>query len=331
MSAPESVGIVGAGPFGLALAKLIGEAGRQVTLWSQSAAVVEQVNREHACPERLPGAALPERVHATRDPAELAGAARFLVVAVASTEVRDRCRQLGEVLDGGHIVVHAIGAFASPGDEPVSEVLRAELPVLRCGALAGPALAGDLAERRYSSMVCASKFDEVAAEARRLLGVAPALRIYQGRDLTGVELAAALAGAYTVALGIADAMGIGAGERATLITRAVAESSRLGEALGADARTFAGLAGLGNLLVRTSPGARELSADYAFGTALGGGTPAQQLTPTEGVRAAAAAVRLAARHSVRLRLLPAMASVMRGECTPRAAALAAAESVALAE
>src|SRR3990167_5770848 len=133
------------------------------------------------------------------------------------------------------------------------------LPTLKIGALAGPALPGALAIGEFSSMVVASPFDEVVAETRRLLNAPPVLRVYGSKDLSGVELASALSGAYIVALGLADGLGMGAGPRAVLITRAIAEASRLGAALGADPRTFSGLAGLGNILVRAGS---ERSADY---------------------------------------------------------------------
>ena len=145
----------------------------------------------------------------------------------------------------GNLLVHALGALATPGDVRVTDVMLEETSVLRVGALAGPSLFQDLLTGQFSSMVAASCFDEVTSEVRRLIGVPPVLRIYRSKDLVGVELAAALSGAYTVAIGISDALGVGPGPRAVLITRAVAEASRLGEAEGAVARTFSGLAGLG--------------------------------------------------------------------------------------
>src|SRR5262249_54738003 len=117
----------------------------------------------------------------------------------------------GDVIDGSHILVHAIGALATPTNERVSEVLAQGIPTLKIGVLAGPALPNDLAESAYSSMVIASNFDEVVAEGRRLLNAPPALRVYSSKDVAGVELASALAGAYTVALGLSDGLGLGPG------------------------------------------------------------------------------------------------------------------------
>lgn len=324
-----AVGVVGAGGFGLALANLVARAGRDVVVWSNAVAVVDQIRRDHAAGERLPGVALDPRVVATADPGELAAAARLIVIAVSSTEVRDRARVLGEVLDGGHLVVHAIGALVGPGERRVSELLEEELPVLRVGALAGPALPGDMARGAFASMVCASAFAEVTAETRRLLAVPPGLRLYRSADLVGVELAAALSGAYSVALGVIDALDLGPGTRAVLITRALAEATRIGTMAGGEARTFAGLAGLGNLLVRTSAGSGEHAPGYQFGLGLARGQRPPR-TP-EAVRAAPAALALARRTGQRAPVLEALCRVLAGEASIDQAAAALAETMALEE
>ncbi|TMQ22834.1 MAG: hypothetical protein E6J91_01020 [Deltaproteobacteria bacterium] len=130
----DTVGIAGAGPFGTALGSVLARAGRRVVLWSRDAAVVDAIRSARKSP-RLPSAPLPEPLEATADP------------------------RLGDVLDGSHIVVHAIGALAAPGNDRVSQVMEQGLPTLKIGAIAGPALPDDLAEGKYSSIVIASAFD----------------------------------------------------------------------------------------------------------------------------------------------------------------------------
>jgi len=326
VSREQTLGVVGAGRFGTALANLVAGTGRDVVLWTTNTAVAEEINDRHTSESRLPGVALADTLRATSDPSELAAAARFIVLAVASTEVRDRARVLGDFVDGSHVLVHANGAFAAGSDQRVCQVLREETPVRRVGVLAGPALPNDLVRRKFASMVVASEYDEVAAEGRRMLGVPPVLRVYRGSDLIGVELAAALSGAHTVALAMADAIDIGPGPLAVMVTRAVAEASRLGEAVGASPRTFAGLAGLGNLLVRTSPEAQ--ARDYLLGLELGRRGVMPGGKETEGVRAAAAAVRLAERHGVRMPLLRAVDAVARGQLSISEASAMVAETVA---
>jgi glycerol-3-phosphate dehydrogenase (NAD(P)+) len=328
----DSIGIIGAGSFGTALASLVGREGTRVILWSRTAEVVEEINRERTNQSRLRGAELPASVVATGDPGELAAGARFLVLAVAPADARDRARRLGEVTDGRHLAVHAIGALADPDDVRVSEVLAAETPIVRIGAIAGPALPGDLLRAAFASMVCASEFDEVTREARRLLSVPRRLRLYESRDLAGVELSSALSSAYTVALGLTDALELGPGPRAILVTRAVAEGGRIASCAGGEPRTFAGLAGLGNLLVRSAtsvPG--EGSASYHHGLALARGAPVDNDRAPVGVRAATALLRLADRQGERAPVLRALVAVLEGERTPLEAAAMAADTVASRE
>ena len=322
----DTVGIVGAGRFGTALGSVLARANRRVIIWSRDRDVVDSIQTQRKSP-RLPEAALPAPLTATADPRALAAEARFIVMAVSSTNVRERSRELGNYLDGSHIVVHAVGALAAGSNERVSEVLAAGLPTLKIGALAGPALPADLVSGEYASMVIASTFDEVVAEGRRLLNAPPALRMYSSKDLAGVELASALSGAYTVALGLADGLGIGAGTRAVLITRAVAEASRLGLAAGAEARTFAGLSGLGNLLVRSS----EHSTDYQLGRRLAEGVVTADAQRTEGARAAIAGAELAKKLKVRMPVLTGVAAVLSGRAEPREVATLIGDTVAVEE
>jgi glycerol-3-phosphate dehydrogenase (NAD(P)+) len=324
----DTVGIIGAGSFGTALGSVLARAGRRVVMWSRDAAVVDAINTARKCP-RLPDAPLPPPLEATTDPRRVAGEARFLVMAVSSKDVRDRAKELGGFLDGSHIVVHAIGALAAPTNERVSEVMEQGLPTLKIGVIAGPALPADLAAGEFSSVVVASRFDEVVSEARRLINAPPTLRVYSSKDLAGVELASALSGAYTVALGLCDGLDMGAGPRAVLITRVVAEAGRLIQAAGAEARTFAGLAGLGNMLVRG--GKRIGSQDYQLGRRLAEGAVAAEGERTEGARAALAGAKLADQLRVRMPVLFGVAAVLAGRAEPRDTAKLIGDTVAIEE
>jgi glycerol-3-phosphate dehydrogenase (NAD(P)+) len=326
VSRADTVGIVGAGRFGTALGSVLSRANRRVIVWSHDAAVVASIQTYRSSP-RLPEAALPASLSATTDPRVLATEARFIVMAVSSTNVRDRARELGNYLDGSHIVVHAVGALATPTNGRVSEVVGEGLPTQKIGALAGPALPADLVAGEYASMVIASNFAEVVAEGRRLLNAPPVLRVYSSSDLAGVELASALAGAYTLALGLCDGLGMGAGPRAVLITRVVAEASRLCVAASGKERTFAGLAGLGNMLVRST----ERSADYALGRRLADGVLTAETQRTEGARAAVAGAALAQTLRVRMPVLAGVAAVVNGTLDAREAALLIGDTVAVEE
>ncbi len=326
MTRADVVGIVGAGTFGSALAVALGRVGRPVVLFTRTVAVADAIRATRRSP-RLPDTELPPSVRVVTDVQELAAAARFLIVAVASTDAPGRLVELGTAIDGSHLVVHAIGALAG-ADERVSVLIERSTPALRVGVLAGPALPADLAAGEFASMVVASTFDEVVRESRRLLNVPPVLRVYGSHDVIGVELASALAGSYTIALGLADGIAIGPGPRAVLITRAVAEASRLGEAMGGQGKTFAGLAGLGNVLVRT---AVANGPNYLLGRALARGETIGPDRFTEGARAALAGMRLASRKDVRMPLLGGLAAVLAGTASVRDAARMAADSVAAEE
>ncbi|HUQ06732.1 MAG TPA: NAD(P)-binding domain-containing protein [Kofleriaceae bacterium] len=320
----DTVGIVGAGAFGTGLAVALARSGRPVTVYTRTPSIANAIEATRRCP-RLPDVDVPASVRVIGDVKELAASARYIVLAVASQDAPARLAELGAVIDGGHIVVHAIGSLAGTGDERVSAIIERATPALRIGVLAGPALPRDLGAGQFASMVIASGFDEVVRETRRLLNLPPFLRVYGSRDVVGVELASALAGAYTVALGIADGIKVGPGPRAVAITRAVAEASRLAETAGGQVRTMSGLAGLGNMLVRAGD---PDDPDYQLGLALARQEKVEHARYTEGARAALAGVRLAQRKGVHMPLLTGVAAVLAGKASVRDAARLAADTVA---
>lgn len=282
MASADAIGIVGAGAFGTAMAGLLaGRGGRVVT------------------------------VSPDGDLLGMANACELVLIAVPSPRAPAAVRMLGDVLTGRHGVVHAIGAFHVVDGKPerFSELVKRETAVKRVGVLAGPALAADLSDRRPVGIVMASPFDALIALGRERLG-SPTLRLYGSRDLIGVELASALSGAMAVAVGLADGAGVGIGPRAILITRAVAEGSRLITAAGGAQQTFAGLAGLGNILVRTSSASSERSVDYQHGLRLGRGL-ALDHAETEGVRAASVGCDLAKKLGIAVPILEAVREAAR--------------------
>lgn len=217
----------------------------------------------------------------------------FIVLAMPAVLVRPMLRQVALHLHGAQMLVHAIGSLATPEAEStstpandsshhggrsglhgvralsISELVRSETPIRRVGALAGPALALDLEERRPAALVCGSRFDDVCATARHALHT-PTLRIYTTRDLTGVEVARASVAIIALCGGIADSLNLGVAARAILITRGAAELARLGVALGAQEKTFYGLAGIGEMVVATDG---RGSADFELGRLLMQGLP----------------------------------------------------------
>ena len=178
---------------------------------------------------------------------ELAQGARLLVLAVPSEVVGEVARQLGDHVDGRHLVVHGIRGLAGDALEPISRVLRRETPARRVGALGGPALSEELREGKPCSLVCGSHYPEVNAALVAAFG-SPSLRVYETPDLIGLEWASALVGCLAVGVGFAQALGLNAGLVATFISRAVEEAGRIAAAAGGNERTLLGLAGYGDLL-----------------------------------------------------------------------------------
>jgi len=201
--------------------------------------------------------------------------ADVLILAVHSKTVRGLLRTIKRQLRSEQILVHAIGGFA-PSDNPrepggmlISDVVQQETPIRRIGALAGPAMAEDLAESSPAALVCGSLSEETGAAARQVMG-GPTLRIHLTRDRIGVEVAHASVSVVALAAGIAEAMELGASARAMLVARGASEMSQIGMVLGANDRTFVGLAGVGEMVVATE---RRGSGDFQLGQLLGRGIP----------------------------------------------------------
>jgi len=226
--AKKHIGVLGGGPWGIALATAAARAGAQVSMHTR---------RE---PPHHAG------VHVTTDYAEIARAS-LVVVAVPSTVVREVLRALGDHLDGHHLVVHGIRGLSPDGLETVSDIVRKETPVRRCGALGGPVQAYELLRGRPSAMVVGSRFPEVTAAVTEAFH-SPSLKIYSTPDIRGLEWASALVGCVAIGVGYAQQAGAGPGLLAALISTAVDESAKLLAMAGADERTMLGLGGYGDLL-----------------------------------------------------------------------------------
>lgn len=322
----STVGVVGAGAFATALASVLSTRGTAAILFSDDAEVVRDINIRHRNEARLPGVSLSKHVAATSDLAEMASLCRLIVLAVSSRHVVRMARELGPVLDEDHIVAHAVGALAGD-DRRVSQILRDHTPVQQIAALAGPALPRDLSARRACAVVAASDSDDALRQIKELLQVPSVLRVYKNRDLAGVELSAALASALTVAMGVADGLGVGHGPRTLLLTRAAAEGALLCRESGGQAATFYGLSGLGNLVARSSPESRGDAEDYQLGVALARGEPPPR-GETEGVRTLVIACRIADLLGLEVPIVRTVRDIVAGRLSAEQAAdrLAAVET-----
>jgi glycerol-3-phosphate dehydrogenase (NAD(P)+) len=315
------IAVVGGGAWGTALADLLARKGEQVTLWAREPEVVESINQRHANDMFLPGAPLAPTLSATRDIRAVSKGAEVIVSAPPSHAVRPVMTQVAGSLEGKPLVISASkGLDPDKLERPsavLSEVLPRGTPV---AVLSGPSFALEVYQRQPTAVVAAAADHAVAERAQRIFSTGH-FRVYSHTDVIGVELGGALKNVIALAAGILEGLGLGFNTRAALITRGLAEITRLGVALGAQPLTFAGLAGLGDLIL-TATGA--LSRNRGLGVALGQGqSVAQALARTqavvEGVNTARTAVALGERHGVELPISREVANVLFQNKAPRKA------------
>jgi glycerol-3-phosphate dehydrogenase (NAD(P)+) len=313
--------VVGAGSWGTTLANLLCGRGDAVTLWAFEPEVADEINRRHRNDLFLPDAPLFPALRATTDIGEALEGATLVVSAAPSHAVRRVMAAAAQQLGQGTIVVSASKGLEPDTHKRMTEVLEEVLPKKTAiAALSGPTFSREVYERQPTAAVAASLDSGTARRAQQAIG-APHFRLYTNDDLIGVELAGALKNVVAIAAGILDGLGLGNNSRAALITRGLAEITRLGVALGARAATFAGLAGMGDLLM-TATG--PLSRNRSLGVEVGRGKPleeilARRLSVAEGVGTARAAVQLAAQVGVELPIAREVVSVLFERKAPRQA------------
>lgn len=305
--------VYGTGSWGTAFAMVLADAGCEVTLWGRRPGPVEAINTTRANPDYLPGTELPRSVRATTDPAEAARGAEFTVLAVPSQTLRGNLAEWAPLLPADTVLVSLMKGVELGTAKRMSEVIGevAEAPAERVAVLTGPNLAKEIAARRPAASVVACR-DEAVARRLQAACHTPYFRPYTNTDVVGCELGGAVKNVIALAVGIADGMGLGDNAKASLITRGLAETTRLGLAMGADAHTFAGLAGMGDLVATCSS---PLSRNHTFGTNLGRGmtleeTIAVTKQTAEGVKSCESVLDLARRHDVDMPITETVVSVV---------------------
>jgi glycerol-3-phosphate dehydrogenase (NAD(P)+) len=239
--------------------------------------------------------------------AAIADKTRLILLAVPSSVVRPQARELGDHIDGRHLVVHGVRGLADGTMHTVSEVVRQETPTRRVGALGGPVLASELLEGKPSVMVAGSAFPEVNDAVVEAFG-SDTVRVYTTHDLLGLEWCSALAGCLAIGVGFATELGLGPGLVAAVMTRAVGEASRIVEAAGGQAATMLGLSGYGDLLACLSQRERpevRLGAALAKGVGLDSAIREARLR-VEAVELVPRLVRWAVEQKVRVPIFSAL-------------------------
>ncbi|WEV25124.1 NAD(P)-dependent glycerol-3-phosphate dehydrogenase [Streptomyces sp. 71268] len=311
--------VFGAGSWGTAFAMVLADAGCEVTLWARRPEVVEAINTGHGNPDYLPDAKLPETVRATTDPAVAARDARFAVLTVPSQTLRANLAAWAPLLPADAVLVNLMKGVELGTAKRMSEVIEevAGVGPERVAVLTGPNLAKEIAARQPAAAVVACS-DEAVAQRLQAACHTSYFRPYTNTDVVGCELGGAVKNVIALAVGIADGMGLGDNAKASLITRGLAETTRLGLAMGADAHTFAGLAGMGDLVATCSS---PLSRNHTFGTNLGRGmTLAETIAVTkqtaEGVKSCESVLDLARRHRVDMPITETVVSIVHGGKPP---------------
>ena len=315
------VAVLGAGAWGTTLADLLARKGDDVTLWAREPEVVAGIERDHVNAVFLPGAALSPAIRATNEIATAVRDAEVLVSAAPSHAVRPVMSEVAGAVAGRPLIVSVSKGLEPEQLQPLSCVL-AELfgAAAAIAVLSGPSFAEEVYRRQPTAVVAAARDEAVARRAQQVFATAQ-FRVYTAPDMIGVELGGALKNVIAVAAGILEGLGLGYNTRAALITRGLAEITRLGVALGAEALTFAGLAGMGDLIL-TATGA--LSRNRSLGVAIGQGRTLEEAlagkqSVAEGVNTARAAVELGRRHGVELPIAEQVTEILFRGKEPRRA------------
>lgn len=317
----HTIGVLGSGSWGTALAVHLARTGHDVRLWARDPVLAAQMAATRANAAYLPGIELPPALQPTNVLEDVVTGAGFVVVAVPSHGMRTVMRSASPFIATGCTLVSATKGLEEGTMLRMSEVIRSECPAeVEIVVLSGPSFAIELARELPTAMVAAGD-SSAAVEMIQAHFRSNTLRLYGSADVVGVEIGGALKNIIAIAAGVVEGLGLGHNALAALITRGLAELSRLAVALGAQRDTLAGLAGLGDLVL-TCTG--DLSRNRQLGMALARGESLAQILArtkmvAEGVRTTEAALALGARHGIELPIAQGMSDVLAGRSDPQTA------------
>jgi len=316
--------VMGAGSWGTTFAQVLCDAGTPAVLFARSPELAKVISTSRENPAYLPGITLTAALRATADPAEALDGADLVVLAVPAQSLRENLARWAPLLPPGALLVSLMKGIELGTCSRMSEVISqvAGAPAERIAVVSGPNLSREIARREHAATVVACT-DNAAAERLQRACHTGYFRPYTNPDVTGCELGGAVKNVIALGVGIAVGMGTGDNTRATLITRGLAEITRLGAALGADQHTFAGLAGLGDLVATCSS---PLSRNRAFGEMLGRGMAVADVAAVstqvaEGAKSAGPILELARSHAVEMPITEVVVGVMHGQIALSQAAM----------
>ncbi|CAM2802890.1 NAD(P)H-dependent glycerol-3-phosphate dehydrogenase [Paenibacillus sediminis] len=319
---PNKVAVLVAGSWGTALASVLADNDLDVTMWSRNEQLVHEINSMHRNEHYLPGIKLSQNIVATTNMQEAVNEAEAVVIVAPSAAMREVAHQLKSYWHKDMLVVHATKGFELETLKRMSTVISEEL---QCSegqivVLSGPSHAEEVVKRCPTTVVVASQDEEYAIKAQNLF-MNSYFRVYTNRDLIGVELAGALKNIIALGAGMSDGLGFGDNAKAALITRGIAEISRIGVELGANPLTFAGLAGIGDLVVTATS---QHSRNWRAGSLIGQGQELSQVLKSmgmvvEGIRTTKAAYRISEKYGVQMPITYQLYQVLFNGCEPKRA------------
>ncbi len=272
----KNVGVIGGGSWGTTIANIIGDNNYQVLHWLRDKETVDNINQTRSNEKYLPGFDLSPNIIATNDLKEVADKCRIIFFVVPSKGFRDVAYQIGNYLNGEHILIHGTKGLEQETFKRMSTILKEETPCKRIGVLSGPNLAKEIMKKQPSGSVIASAFEEVIDEAREILNNSY-FSVYGSKDIIGAELGGVFKNIIAIASGISEGLGLGDNTKSMLITRGNIEMTTLGLRMGAQINTFNGLSGIGDLIATCmSP----LSRNYQVGFRLAKGETLEEIINT---------------------------------------------------
>jgi glycerol-3-phosphate dehydrogenase (NAD(P)+) len=311
--------VFGTGTWGTAFGMVLSDAGTETVLCGRRPEIVEAINNQHQNPWYHEDIELPDTLRATLDPAEALAGADLVVLAIPAQTLRANLAVWTPLFPADSLLVSLIKGVELGTTKRMSEVISevADAPAERVAVVTGPNLAREIAERQPGASVVACT-DADNAERLQLACQTAYFRPYTNVDVVGCELAGAVKNVIALAVGIADGMGFGDNSKASLITRGLAETARLGVALGADPHTFSGLAGLGDLVATCSS---PLSRNRSVGEHLGRGMSVEDAlaattTTAEGVMSCKSILELAHKHDIEVPIIEVVVSVLYEQMQP---------------
>lgn len=305
------VSVIGAGSWGTAIAKLLCMNGHEVTLWSHREEEVRSLIEKKENLSKLPGVKLPEEIVFTADLEEAVREKEMCVMAVPSTAVRSTAKKMAPYAKPGQIVVNLAKGIEESTLMILTDIIEQEMPGVQAAVLSGPSHAEEVGREIPTTVVAGAK-DKETAELIQNIFMNQRFRVYTSPDMLGIELGGALKNVIALAAGVADGLGCGDNTKAALITRGIAEMSRLGVAMGGHIETFNGLAGIGDLIVTC---ASKHSRNRKAGFLIGQGMSMQEAMDevkmvVEGVYSAKAAMKLAKKYQVNMPIVEEVNQVL---------------------